>query len=204
MDLYLTRHGESDTERYGGLDPYLTEKGIAQAQLLGSRLSFLHLDAVYASPLIRAVQTAAAVSERQKGAVRVRILPGLYETGTQAGYKFKSRKEIFKYCPNADIPENMPCSQGADSPPECMERAGGIIDFVRSKHGGDEKILLVAHGSFNTYLILSALGFPYKSGFNFSQDNTGLTLIRFLTDADGSPRTKLSYMNDVSHMELNR
>jgi broad specificity phosphatase PhoE len=62
MDLYVARHGETLsnlekrlTGREG--DPLLTEKGIEQAKKLGEILKDIAFDAVYSSPLNRAVDT---------------------------------------------------------------------------------------------------------------------------------------------------
>jgi broad specificity phosphatase PhoE len=64
--VYLARHGESDwnVERrwQGHADRPLTERGLCQAQELAERLAGVRLDAVYASDLRRAWETAAAVA----------------------------------------------------------------------------------------------------------------------------------------------
>lgn len=63
MELYAARHGEtiSNYEKRligGGGDSPLTEKGIEQAKALGKSLENIVFDAVYTSPLNRAVHTA--------------------------------------------------------------------------------------------------------------------------------------------------
>jgi broad specificity phosphatase PhoE len=64
--VYLARHGESDwnVERrwQGHADRPLTERGREQAELLAGRLADVKLDAVYASDLRRAWETAQAVA----------------------------------------------------------------------------------------------------------------------------------------------
>jgi broad specificity phosphatase PhoE len=66
-DIYLLRHGETEWNRagrfQGRLDSNLTDKGIAQAQAYGRRLAveLTSIDAMFASPLGRARQTAAIV-----------------------------------------------------------------------------------------------------------------------------------------------
>lgn len=62
MELYASRHGETraNTEkRLAGRegDSPLTEKGIEQAKQLGENLKDIAFDAVYSSPLNRAVDT---------------------------------------------------------------------------------------------------------------------------------------------------
>jgi len=67
--LLLARHGETDWNRarrwQGHADRPLTERGWAQAAALAERLADIALDAVYASDLRRARDTAAVVAARQ-------------------------------------------------------------------------------------------------------------------------------------------
>src|SRR3954451_11247139 len=79
--VYLARHGESDwnVERrwQGHADRPLTERGRQQARPLAERLAAVDLDAVYASDLRRAWETAEAVAA-PKG-LQVGRLPELRE-----------------------------------------------------------------------------------------------------------------------------
>ena len=65
MILYIARHGESlgNTGEDTGADPILSKKGRTQAALLGERMKRINLDAVFSSPLKRAVETAIATVE---------------------------------------------------------------------------------------------------------------------------------------------
>ena len=64
MDLLLIRHAEPVRIVYavGPADPPLQERGLRQAELLGEWLSTEPLVAIWASPLRRARETAAAVA----------------------------------------------------------------------------------------------------------------------------------------------
>src|SRR5687767_4084079 len=67
MELLLIRHGlpvRRELEA-GAADPELSEAGHAQARHLAEYLSSEVLDAVFASPLRRAVQTAEPLAEAQ-------------------------------------------------------------------------------------------------------------------------------------------
>jgi probable phosphoglycerate mutase len=61
VELVLVRHGEPEWVRDGCSvdDPPLTERGQAQARLLGERLAGERFDDVLVSPLVRARETAA-------------------------------------------------------------------------------------------------------------------------------------------------
>lgn len=66
MELLLIRHGlpERIEGSSGPADPGLTEAGRRQAELLAEYLSSERIEAVYTSPLRRAVETAAPLAAR--------------------------------------------------------------------------------------------------------------------------------------------
>ena len=72
MELFLARHGQTlsnaEKRHYGsGEDSPLSENGIEQAKLLGVSLEGLIFDAVYSSPLNRAIDTVnIALGNRYK------------------------------------------------------------------------------------------------------------------------------------------
>ena len=69
-EVLLIRHGQQDIDFNGPIgevmDPPLSEHGLAQAALLAEGLSTTHLDAIFASPLRRAMQTAQALQKHHK------------------------------------------------------------------------------------------------------------------------------------------
>ena len=66
MKIYLTRHGQTDLNAQklmqGRSDIPLNEKGRSQALLAKEKLGEIKFDAVYASPLDRAIETAHIIS----------------------------------------------------------------------------------------------------------------------------------------------
>ena len=79
MELLLVRHALPVRRELvdGPADPELSEDGHAQAEHLATYLSSEHLDAIYASPLQRALQTAAAVAQWHD--VKVQVCEGVAE-----------------------------------------------------------------------------------------------------------------------------
>jgi broad specificity phosphatase PhoE len=75
LEVLLIRHGQQVLDLDGPtgqlIDPPLSEQGRLQARLLGEALSLLHLDAVFASPLARAFDTAQAVAKHHRLDVQV-------------------------------------------------------------------------------------------------------------------------------------
>lgn len=66
--VFLLRHGENHANitrefSYRLVDYSLTEKGVTQAKQAGEYIKTLQLDAIYASPLKRAVETAEIVAQ---------------------------------------------------------------------------------------------------------------------------------------------
>jgi broad specificity phosphatase PhoE len=65
--FYFLRHGETDLNKelrfIGAIDAPLNAKGIAQAENAAHRLGAVRIDRIVASPLMRALKTAAVVAE---------------------------------------------------------------------------------------------------------------------------------------------
>ena len=69
--FYIIRHGQSEANAKGILqgsqiDTPLTELGRSQAQVTLSKLETDNFDAIYASPLLRAAQTATIIGGSDK------------------------------------------------------------------------------------------------------------------------------------------
>ncbi len=217
LQIYITRHGESlgnihlipgeekrektPAEKH---DPELTPLGLKQAAALGERLRAQRFDAIFSSTLIRAVLTAQETSIRQPGgALPIELISDLVETGTPWDYTGYSAQQLQSRCPGV-IPSRFIQGDAADwitaesldEQAAHMSRAERCIDYFKSRFQHEEKILIVAHGTFNTYLIRAALGLNNTNDFNFCQENTALTKIKYFLDG----KARLSYSNDTSHL----
>ena len=82
-EIYLIRHGQTDYNRQfrlqGRSDIPLNRLGLAQARAAHEALRGVHFDAVYASPLRRAVDTACIVSGWPEE--KIELDPRLIEIG---------------------------------------------------------------------------------------------------------------------------
>jgi broad specificity phosphatase PhoE len=69
-EIIFVRHAQPDINWEGvvgdSIDPPLTEYGRMQAKLAGEALSLKSVDAIFASPLKRAMETAEAIAEHHK------------------------------------------------------------------------------------------------------------------------------------------
>ncbi len=198
MFIYIIRHGET----YGNLTGFgfgetdLTPHGRQQIAFLGKRFMDTHIDKIYASPLIRAVKTANAIRSFHPE-TPMEITSQLLEKGTAPDYIGLPDEELLAISPFAKISPRAPL--GEEDHDKAYARACEFIEKIKSENSLDDTIVVVAHGTFNSHLVLAALGFPYKENFNFSHLNTGVTLVQYLEE-DGVVKTKLKYLNDTSHL----
>ena len=141
-EILFVRHGETDwnVERrvQGHSDRPLNATGEAQARTLAAELREAHLDAVYASDLARARETARAVAEPH--GLKVEVLPALREKnfGTWEGLL------------DTEIRERFPHANGgpwgdAETSEELAERVLTSVREIAARHPGG-RVLVVSHG----------------------------------------------------------
>ena len=218
FEAYLVRHGESmGNIGHGGRDdvsfadkedPILSPDGLRQAQLLGKRFEALSLDFVFSSGLRRTISTANEVVKAQpeNGAKEIEIIPELSETGVPEEYfgftlaEFKQTYPVL-LAKGMDSERLIVTSKGTDDFWN-LERAQKIWQYLHNRFNSGEKIMLTAHGNFNTSLFLSALKIPPQTGFDVSFSNTGVTKFIFYQKGTGryGDDVVVSYLNDTSHL----
>ena len=99
-EIILVRHGETEwnvAEIFRGrIDVELNETGIKQAELLAEYLSNVKIDAIYSSPLKRALKTAEIVAGSHK--LDINITPGLtdFNYGKWQGLSHQEVKDKYK------------------------------------------------------------------------------------------------------------
>ena len=199
LKLYIIRHGETfgNLNGDGFSETDHTPKGERQIALLGERFKDENIDKFYVSPLVRAVKTANAVRKYHKNTPII-IDTLLLEKGTSPDYIGLPDEEIKKLCPDAEINHRSPLGEEDDL--KAYSRAKKIIEKIKAENGFEDTIVIIAHGTFNSYLVLAALDFPLKENFNFSHVNTGVTLVQTIKE-NGVIKTKLKFLNDYSHLD---
>ena len=137
--LLLVRHGETDWNRerrwQGWADPPLNDTGRAQARALAEELGGTPFDAVYASDLRRASETAELLAEPH--GVPVVLDPGLREidVGSWSGL---THEEITARFPDGVRPDGETREQHVGRVLAAVER------IARAHTGG--RVLVVTHG----------------------------------------------------------
>lgn len=218
LQVYLVRHGESmgnighagkcDVSVDDREDPVLSPVGVRQAQLLGERFSKCPLECIFSSGLRRAVATAQSVLDAQpeNGAREVEIIPELSETGVPDdyyGFTLSQLQEKYnvRVAEGLDSERMIVSSKGTDDFWN-LDRAHKVWNYLRNRFHSGEKIMLTAHGCFNTSLLLSALGIPPQTGFDVSFSNTSVTKFVFYQKGTGryGDDVHMVFHNDMSHL----
>lgn len=142
MKVYVTRHGESETNSQnlccGRWDVDLTEEGIRQAGELSDKLADCELDAIISSPLKRARKTAEIIAKPHGLDVIVddRLTEmdyGIFEGGLRTAPEFRTaRIQFVKRIPNGE------------SNFQVAQRIYNAMDDIKKRHQ-NQTILLVGH-----------------------------------------------------------
>jgi len=198
-EIILVRHGETAwnvAEVFRGrIDVELNETGLKQAELLAGYLSSVRIDAVYSSPLKRALRTAEVIADRKK--LGVKIAPGLvdFDFGNWQGLSHQEVRDKYKelYAEWIDHPERVRMLAG-ESLEDVRERAMAVVDDVMGQHSGS--VVLVSHRVVNKILICAFLGLDNSHFWNIRQDTCGLTSFTY----EGG-RFILASHNDTSYFK---
>lgn len=147
--LVLIRHAQNDwvqTGRLAGWTPgvHLNEEGQRQAEALGERLASAKLQAVYSSPLERAVETAEAVVKHYPE-MQVQIDEGVGEVrfGEWTGDRLRKlrRKRLWEVVQNYPSGARFP---NGESFRETQYRVVGALEALAQRHPGG-RIAVVSH-----------------------------------------------------------
>ena len=142
MKLFIARHGETawnlENRVSGRTDVPLTEKGLQQAQTLARNAVGRGIEVIIASPLLRARQTAQAVSNAIGVPVQIddRLIEmdfGTYDGTSRFGEEFQWVR--------AQMPTRFP---GGESGFDLAYRVYGLLYEIKEKYA-DKTVLLVCH-----------------------------------------------------------
>ena len=181
--VYLARHGEvlhaAAGRFFGHTDVALSPAGLLQAAALGERLSGEPIEAVYASDLLRARQSAAPLAAAR--GTDVVAVPSLREMamGRWEGLTFAEiQAREPELCDRwlAD-PFAMPFPEG-EGLPDLRARAVPALRKVVERHAGG-RIAVVAHGGTNRVILAEALGLSLGNIFRLAQDYAAWSLVEY-------------------------
>ncbi len=177
-EIILARHGETEwnvAEVFRGrIDVALNETGLKQAELLSEYLSEIKIEAVYSSPLKRALKTAEAIASHHN--LEVIITPGLNDLDF-GQWQGLSRKEVNEKYPESytdwlNRPGRVKIPSG-ESLDDVRERAMAFVDEVITRHTGT--IVLASHRVVHKVLICALLGLDNSHFWNIKLDTCAIT-----------------------------
>lgn len=187
LNVYLLRHGQTawnaDGNRYcGRTDLPLTDIGNEQAHAVKQQLQQLSFDAVYASPLQRASQTAAIASQGMAVQTDERLIEvdfGLWEGKSKEAF-ISEDESLWSAWMND--PATAKAGGTGESGMEVISRVNDFFISLAQAHPAG-KILIVAHNGVNRLYLAHKLGMPLKNYRKLELDNAAVT--QFTLDGAG-------------------
>jgi broad specificity phosphatase PhoE len=141
--LFVVRHGETEANvegiEAGPLDYPLTKKGVKQAAFIAKTLSEIKVDAVYSSPVFRAVETAEILARPHE--LKVRELDELTEAKLKP--EFVGRKGRYHILTTPDA--------FSETNEQLLERTTAAIEIIRDECDGN--VIAVSHGDVITAML---------------------------------------------------
>jgi broad specificity phosphatase PhoE len=199
--VLLVRHGDTESSKggrfTGATDIPLSKEGHIHALELAIRLARYPLEAVYASSLQRAQDTAGATANLHN--LKVTPIPELAEMD-HGVWNGKTRDEIVKIYGQAQVdeydrdPYHFRPEKG-ESGEDVLKRAAPALSGLVKKHEG-QSILVVAHKTTNRLLICHFLGMnPQEYRDKLAQRPACLNVLLFPNENEA----QLLLLNDIGH-----
>jgi probable phosphoglycerate mutase len=199
--IIAIRHGETawnvDTRIQGQLDIPLNDTGRWQAQRLARALAAREpIHAIYTSDLLRAWETARAVSESTGAPLATD--EGLRERGFGV-FQGKTFLEIEATRPDDALRwrkrDPLWAPEGGESLSQMRERVQGTLNTLAARHPG-ELIALVAHGGVMDLIYRAATGLDLQAPRTWQLGNTAINRLLWTPEA-----LTLVGWSDTSHLD---
>jgi broad specificity phosphatase PhoE len=200
--LYLVRHGATDNNetnppRLQGrrTDAPLSMRGRQQAACTGRWLAAQGIEAIYASPLLRARQTAEEIARPQ--GLEVQVVDGLIEVDigrweglTWPEVEARDPEAYRHFVTDASIHPYL----GGENLQTVLDRAIPAIMNLMIANGG-RRIAAVSHNVVNRAYLSHLMGIPLRRYRSIPQENCCVNLIRL-----SQRQPKLVTINAVGHL----
>jgi len=205
-ELLLIRHGETDWNRrqcfQGQIDVPLNAHGLAQAERLAARLRAEPIQALVASDLSRALQTAAPLAhalglqtERQ-AALREQgfgILEGMSFDDIRRAHP-EEFAQWARHEPDYALPG------GAESRQHFFQRVIAALGQLAVAHPR-QTLAVVTHGGVLDMVWRHAQALPLHGPRECAIPNTGINRVRVRLDDAGAARFEILGWADAAHLE---
>lgn len=201
--LILIRHGHTAGNSSGGLrmsgwtDTALSDRGRLQVACLARRVSSEPASVVYASPLLRARETAWPVAAA--AGAEVRLEPDLREIhcGEVDGWPVEDVQRLHPGLWEANLRQDDEGFRwpGGESYRELRERSLGAVRRIAAAHSG-ERVLVVTHAGVISQIVGCLRGIGPARWECYRPENCSLTELEW----EGESGRVVSY-DDRGHLE---
>ncbi len=200
MDLYLVRHGETESNkerRYQGwTESPLSESGVRQAEKVGLYLGSQRIEGLYCSDLQRAVNTARIIGASSG---LKPVVTGLLREINFGQWEGHTYDEIEAGWGNAirlwlDDPFTK-AAPGGETLGEVCSRMKNFLDHLTEQASDGQRIAAVSHGGSIRALLYHVLNLDTASFWDIKIGNASVSLIR----KEGN-RFKVVYYNRTDHL----
>jgi len=176
LRLFLVRHGETDANLnrhlQGISNGILNENGKQQVERLGRHLQTTAIDHVYASDLLRAVDTARAVARRHDLDVEIDSELREWNVGELDGLPATLFLQMIRDS-GRPISEFIP--PGGDALEAVSRRAQRAVERITARHMG-QTVVVCSHGDFMRMMVGAMLKLPIDAAAAFHFDNASYSV----------------------------
>lgn len=199
--VYLIRHGTNDWlgRRLPGWSPevHLNAQGEAQAEALVEVLRTVRLDAVYSSPLPRALETARPLARVRKLPVRRRVGLAEMRAGSWEGQPLRRlrRQKLWSVIQLTPSRARFP---GGESFVEANARVAGELEALSRAHSSARSaIACFSHGDIIKLAVAHVLGLPLDLFQRIAVEPASITVVHV-----GEGHTVIRSLNDTRATEI--
>lgn len=197
--ILLIRHAVNDFVRSGRLagwtpEVHLNEEGRAQAEALGRRMAGAVVDALYASPLERTMETAQAVQQHHP---RLSIIPepgigevryGDWQGKTVAELQSRKMWQVVQHYPSRAVFPN------GEAMRDVQARAVNTVEALVARHPR-QTILIFSHADIIKMLLAHFLGMHLDAFQRIAIAPASISTVQL-----DYGRPTVGVMNDTSHL----
>ncbi len=182
LEIYFIRHGESQgnrEDRFRGRHDFpLNENGIRQAEALREELQTIQFDAIYSSPLSRALKTAEIVANRENLVVIEEGFNNIFLGDWQNTPKTKIKETypgLWKLWTTEPEKLNFP---GMETLQEVQKRSHQALMKLIEKHT-EGKIAIVTHRAVIKPLFAVMLNIPQPYFWKLHMDTAAYSIVEY-------------------------
>jgi broad specificity phosphatase PhoE len=200
--ILLVRHGTTTSNEtdhlQGQIDNPLNQKGRDEAACLAARLKCENLDAIFSSPLQRAVETATIINRFHD--LPLNLVPEFSEInlGAWEGLNYSGVRKQFPEIHQRWISDpDFPIPGGESFSTVCARTRTGLERILQN---GQKNILITGHASVNRAILSNMLQLSPAAARHFKTGNAALSRLLLLENSH-SQWAVVDFWNSTSHLK---